>query len=285
MEKTKKLLIRVKARPGNDFSIVPVNTGEFVSVKAELGQFLISVFIKDFDGSKKHGQNSLFNTGDRVFLDGSNNNIDNQFKNLAAMPNLRILIKFTPEHDISGAKLLFGNDCETSVKAYVPVSLLATGLRFFSWFVNPNLKSDLYCDEPYIFGTALNSFSKISIASESPDNFISSEQEFLSANGIEVPPESLKRQKFFGDLSHCENFTFRSSESYYLMFDTNFLKLGNSLYQVLIPTMNSKTLDINVLRFANENLNNFNWTVKLSGDDMSVQQSALALNFMLVEED
>ncbi|KAF8005011.1 hypothetical protein HF325_000468 [Metschnikowia pulcherrima] len=50
------------------------------------------------------------------------------------------------------------------------------------------------------------------------------------------------------------------------MFDTNFLKLGDSSYNVSLPALGKQTFDVNVLRFANEKLDNIHWTIKKSVD-------------------
>lgn len=69
------------------------------------------------------------------------------------------------------------------------------------------------------------------------------------------------------------------------MFDTSFVSVGDSNYHVAIPTFRDKTIDIDVLRFSDEKLNNFNWTVKRGGISGTHDgEFGLVINFALVDE-
>ncbi|QBM88338.1 Protein of unknown function DUF1769 [Metschnikowia aff. pulcherrima] len=268
---------------------VPVNTGKFVDVTTDLGVFSVSVYIRNFDGSSKHRENSLYNALDETTLDGTTTTQESESEGQVQteLPNLRILIKFQPNADINGSNLFFGNECSVPVKEYVPTTLMSTGLRFFKWFLNPTIESDLYGDRPFIYGLALNSFSKMGIADRPQADFLSDKLENLlweTKTNSEVTPTD--RRKYFCTVENAKKFEFEKSKSYYMMFDTNFLKLGDSSYNVSLPALGKQTFDVNVLRFANEKLDNIHWTIKKSVDsDLAEGVYGLVLNFRLVEED
>lgn len=285
MTSHKKLLIQVGSIENQDIT-VPVNTGKFVDISTDLGTFSISVFIKNFDGSNKHRANSLYNVHDKKYLNGDIVQ-DQVCPDHSELPNLRILINFKPNSDINGSNLFFGNECSTPIKDYVPTTLMSTGLRFFKWFLNPTIESDLYGDRPFIYGLALNSFSKLGIADCSVSDFLSSEKENL--NWEEKPEASdllANRRKYFCNLDNAQKFNFEKYLNYYMMFDTNFLKLGDSSYNVSLPAFGKQSFDVNVLRFANEKLNNINWTIKKSvNSNFAEGVYGFVMNFRLVDED
>lgn len=288
MSTIKRLLITILDKDGRD-QVLPVNTGNTIQLNSEIGEFGISVYIKDFDGCQQHRANSLKNFGDGFYLNGDK---ATDVKNFTVnnSPNLRILFKFTPSSDIKGSELMFGNDCPTPVRDYIPTTLLSTGIRFFSWFINPTITQDIYCDEPYLYGLALNSFTKIASGSIDLGNFFNDSLDNLEdlEESQNIPKKSKDRCKYFCKKHHAENFTFRRDQNYLFLFDTNFVNIGNSEYNVAIPTYKDRTFNISVLQYANENLNNFNWTVKQATD--SEKQSAnlgnfgVKLNFRLIDE-
>lgn len=306
---TKRLLIQGSSIYGSDYSLISVNTQEFTQIDSEIGAFFVNVSIRNFDGSARHRSNSLFNVGDKKYLNGDlfdndNFQFDNQSPNLRKSPNLRILVKFSPKSPIRGSELLFGNDCTAPIRDYVPTALLATGLKFFSWFVNPTVQGDVYNDSPYLYGLALNSFTNISILSPNCNTdpkvkvVASVPQESLELadqpenlnenvdNVLDIPTNSKDRQKYFCKVSNCESFVFNESATYSFQFDTNFLRMGDSKYHVSIPTYGNRTFDFDVSQYANLNLNNFNWIIKQSGYG-GVKQgiTGLVLNFSLENEE
>ncbi|GEQ71702.1 hypothetical protein JCM33374_g5388 [Metschnikowia sp. JCM 33374] len=281
----KKLLISVGSIQSQDLT-VPVNTGNFVDISTDIGVFSVSVFIRNFDGSNKHLNNSLYNVVDKTYLNGISVQ-ESSLTSYSELPNLRILINFKPKSDLNGSELFFGNECSIPVKDYVPTTLLSTGLRFFKWFLNPTIESDLYGDRPYIYGLALNSFSKLGIANSSVPEFVKNEEENITWESKPPGPTlSLERRKFFCNVENSKKFRYDKSLKYYMMFDTNFLKLGDSNYNVSIPAIGKQTFDVNVLRFANEKLDNINWVIKKSDNGNLTEGSyGLVLNFRLVEEE
>lgn len=271
-----RLLIQAASSHEGRRSIVPINTGNFVNLASEIGNFAVSINIKNFDGCKNHKENSSYNIKSEV---------EGATTGSVKPPNLRIFVKFTPLLDIEGSKLLFGNDCEVPISQKVPTSLISTGLHFFKWFVNPTINSNLYDEKPYLYGLALNSFTKIGRGSLIDEQkFVLQETECLSVND-EIPTAPAKRQKYFCNLKNCESYKFEKDQTYFFLFDTNLINIGDSTYNVSIPTFGDKTIDIDVLRYSDEKLNNFNWTIKKCGENGTYDGSfGLVVNFALVNE-
>lgn len=291
MSIAKRLVIKAGTSYDGDFKIIPVN-GQFIDIQSPIGLFSIKVDIKNFDGAKPHISNSFYNLDDSKHLDGSKGEAykidDEPFVN----PNIRIEYRFTPNKNIKGDTLIFGNDFTYPIRDFMPTSLLQTGLKFFTWFISKTVKGDVYNDKPFLYGLALNSFTYISEAEKAKDtkflgvnksadfNFV----EKLGESG-EIPGKSLDRKKYFNNVSHAKKFEFKKDVPYILQFDTNFLKMSDSKYAVLIPTFGNKTFDIHVLQYANETLNNFNWIVKIDGyEGVGFGELGLVLNFALADE-
>lgn len=272
----RRLLIQASSSHKGRRSIVPINTGEFISLVSNLGNFSVSINIKNFDGCINHKDNSLYNVRGEE---------EGESVGRAKTPNLRIFVKFTPLIDIEGSQLLFGNDCEVPINDKVPTSLISTGLHFFKWFVNPTINSNLYVSAPYLYGLALNSFTKIGNDSLiDADGFLLEDTERLSKSD-DVPPVPAERQKYFCNVKNCENFQFGKNQTYFFVFDTNLINIGDSSYNVSIPTFREKTIDIDVQKYSDEKLNNFNWTIKKGGVNGTYYgEFGLVVNFALVNE-
>lgn len=247
-----------------------------MNIKSDIGEFSVMIDIKNFDGSQPHKNNSTYNRTSPLLEQKASNR-----------PNLRILIEFTPAKDIPGEELIFGNDCEVSIKRNVPTSLISTGLYFFNWFLNPTITSDLYSDKPYLYGLALNSFTKLGLKSLlSLEDFLNGKNEKLPPSlKADIPSNPAKRQKYFCNTEKCKEFVFEKEQTYFLMFDSSFISIGDSKYHVAIPTFRNKTIDIDVHRFSDETLNNFNWTVKQEGANGTCDgEFGLVINFALAVE-
>lgn len=272
----KRLFVRAAKSHNGQKTVVPVNSGEFIHVESDIGKFSVSIDIKNFYGCKHHDENSLHHRSDPISM--AHNEIE--------LPNVRILTQFTPTKNIAGSDLLFGNDCEVSINGRVPISLISTGLRFFKWFVNPTINSELYGDLPYLYGLALNSFTKLGVESLIDINqFLSQEEERLSTEE-DIPTELTKRQKYFCQIEKCQDFNFEKNEKYFLLFDTNLIRICDSQYHVAIPTYRDNVIDLDVLRYADDKLNNFNWTIKEGGTNGMYEGTfGLVVNFALVDED
>lgn len=290
---TKRLLIQVAASREDSFQIIPVNSGRYKTVTSPIGQFEVSVDVRNFDGCQKHTDNSFYNQGDTETLRHGSCSEKTHRQN-GKLPNLRILVKFTPGRAIRGSKLLFGNEFPPLIQKHVPVSLISTGLKFFRWYVNPTVESDMRTDHPYIYSTALSGLSGIGVLEGSEDeqkviNEVLAGKENLDsfAEGPHnpIPTNSEKRWKHFCDANNCESFTFSPGKTYVLVFETNLLKMRDSKYHVAIPTFGSKTFDINVLKYAKPDLDNFDWIMKHGEADGSTNDDVgFVLNFSLVEE-
>lgn len=287
----KRLVIKVSNDYDSKFEYIPVNTLVPVSIESEIGKFELIINIKNFDGSQFHRANSLYNLGDDKYLDGKDF-ADSRNEYLQA--NLSFEVNFQPKFPIKGDELIFGNEFTTSLKEYVPTSLLSSGLKIFNWFINNTVKGDIYNQNPYLYGPILNSCTYMSITDQIPFKYstVDSSKQKLpenlnenTDNIVKIPCLSLDRKKFFNKLSNCENFVFLDSSVYKLKFDTNLIKLQDSNYAVSLPTYKNKTLDINVSKYADDKLNNFNWIIKCGGyDGVGSGKIGLVVNFALIDE-
>lgn len=281
MSETRKLSITI-SDSSTVHTALPVNTGNFVHVDNELGSFGVSVFIKNFDGASTHEENSLHNYMDEVFLNGKPFEASKSDQELSELPNLRLIVKFKPKEDIRGSEFLFGNDLDVPVKGHIPTSILATGLKFFKWFINPTIESDLYSCHPFIYGLALNSFTKIGVNVSDTDFLTNADENLLSVTDIlDIPKNSSQRINFFCNEEKARAFVFEKGVTYTMSFDTNYLRLGNSVYHIVIPMIGSKTLDIDVLKYADDSLNNIDWVIKRKSANKE-DDTSLRINFALM---
>lgn len=263
---TSKLLITAGSNYDETLQIVPVNSAEPLVIDSEIGRILLQVFIKNFAGSKDHYPSSKYNVSSLSDVEAAS-----PTENFSTeLPNFRILINFQPSRSIQGSQLVFGNESLTPVKDHVPVSLLSTGLKFFSWWLNPSIKGDVYSETPYLFGLALNSFSRIRIDDKISNETImpiNDDKENLKDKDTRIPESASARKKYYSTETKAAEFTFNQEESYTFQFDTNYIKLGDSQYKLLIPTYGQHSLDIDVGHYANDSLNSFNWVLKQHGID------------------
>lgn len=294
----KRLLIKVSSSYDGGYQIVPVNTCQALEIESDIGVFLLVVNLKNFDGSKEHRGNSAYNVGDTKYLDGREMEEDASGTGDADRPNLRLQVDFRPKRQIKGSELLFGNDTMVPIRYYVPTTMIATGLKFFTWFINKTIKGDIYSDKPYLYGLALNSFSYMSLSNDKNPGAAGGAtdtrknlpvHENLNANEdnvLDIPLASAQRRRFFSSVANCDAFVFNESASYCLQFDTNSVKMADSKYSVSIPTFGNRTFDFDASRYANEKLDNFNWVIKQGGYE-GVGQGTLGLviNFALIDED
>ncbi|KAI5948806.1 hypothetical protein KGF57_005204 [Candida theae] len=283
----KRLFIKASNNYDSNFQIVPVNTNQPLEIKSDIGVFKLLVNIKQFDGSQPHLSNSLYNQEDKTFLNGEQIDFNPAPKDDGKEPNLRIKIEFTPEEDIKGSDLLFGNDFTYPIKDYVPTTLMNTGLKLFNWFINDTVKGDVYNDKPYLYGLALNSFSYIGVNQPRPKGIKNENSQPMDYKEdfkdiVEHPPTtSNERKKRFNTAVKCNDFTFDKGQKYSFYFDTDFLKLADSKYLVSIPKF-----DFDVSRYANDTLNNVNWVIKEGGfDGVGLGKLGLIINFALKTEE
>lgn len=286
----KRLLIKASNNYENGFQIVPVNTGKPMEIATGIGVFTFVVNIKGFDGCEQHKKNSCYNRGDIKYLDGSDRQESEEEIDKGSKPqNVGITMSFKPLCPIKGNELVFGNDLTTPIYDYVPARILDAGLKFFTLFINRSTKGDVYSSKPYLYSLALNTFTYAGIFNSSKRQTGRPEEENLCDNVdnvSDIPRDSVKRRAFFNDMSHCESFVFYNGSDYILEFKTNLMKMSDSNYAVSIPTFGRRTFEIDVSRYANEKLNNFNWVVKQGGyEGVGYGKHGLVINFSLVDED
>ncbi|EMG48702.1 hypothetical protein SBY92_003990 [Candida maltosa Xu316] len=279
---TKRLFIKASNNYDSDFQIIPINTEQPLVIDSDIGLFKLFINIRNFDGSKPHLSNSLYNVQDKYYLNGEKINFNPPDKE-PLESNLRLYIEFTPYRDIKGSALIFGNDFTYSIKPYVPTTLLNTGLKLFNWFINDSVKGDAYNDQPYLYGPGLNSFTYMGIKNDnkSVDPTAKKPVENLSDQLAKVPNDPNARKKFFRNFSKCDKFTYKKGVEYIMQFDTNYLKLADSKYSLSIPHF-----DFDISHYSNDVLNNVNWVIKDGGyEGVGAGDLGLVINFAVLSEE
>lgn len=287
----KRLLIKASNNYDSGFQIVPVNTGKPLEIATGIGVFTLVVNIRGFDGCEHHKTNSCYNSGDIKYLDGSERQEPREVTNADGGPhaNVGLTMSFRPLLPIKGNELVFGNDITTPMYEYVPARILDLGLKFFTTFINRSTKGDFYGSKPYLYGLGLSTFTYAGILNGSRSEEKTVGEENLSDNidnVLDIPHTPDKRKKFFSDLGHCESFVLNNDTNYVLEFKSNFMKMSDCTYAVSLPTFGHRTFDIDVSKYVNENLNNFNWVIKQGGlEGVDHGKTGLVVNFSLVDED
>lgn len=59
--------------------------------------------------------------------------------------------------------MLWGNDFDESIKDQLPYGS-GVGLNIMKHTVDPSIEGDIYCDKPYLYGSALSSFNKVHVS-------------------------------------------------------------------------------------------------------------------------
>ncbi|VVT51966.1 uncharacterized protein SAPINGB_P003272 [Magnusiomyces paraingens] len=63
---------------------------------------------------------------------------------------------------IYGDDLVWGNDFDEPIRDYLPYGA-GIGLEIMKRVIDPSVDGDIYCDKPYLYGSALTSFNKIQL--------------------------------------------------------------------------------------------------------------------------
>ncbi|CCH44226.1 hypothetical protein BN7_3785 [Wickerhamomyces ciferrii] len=250
--------------------IVPVNSESPITINSPSGKIQLYLRIKDFKGSIDH---DVISSKDSPYF---------KFNQDA---NISIQLSFTPNQDISGDGLLFGNDFSYPIKDYLPYGT-STGLNLFKKYVDPSVDGDLYLEKPYLYGKALSSFNVINDKvpdKDSPNVFIEENlvnDEFTTRKLI-IPVESSDRQKIFHQVKNQEDFIFEKDHTYNFDFFSGLLSLKNSQFNIKLPG----GFEINLSNYLNENFNSVRYVLKkgTSGElGTEFGEPLLVINFELV---
>ncbi|KAF1354514.1 DUF1769-domain-containing protein [Lizonia empirigonia] len=170
-----------------------------------------------------------------------------------------ISFSFVPKHDISGDKLVFGNDFEHPIRDRLP-PLFDKAFGIVKWWIDPGLDGDVYGDEPYLYGALLSSINVLRIgdktdgadaasgtaaARQSGEAVVYTEGADGSGDEVRkqhnIPASSSQRQKYFLTETNRKNFTFEAGREYkcdffnpYLDFNEFALKIGYGLPNISI---------------------------------------------------
>lgn len=291
-----KLLIQAANNYTDDFVVVPINSLDPVEIQCEFGTFQLLVCIEDFRGSSYHETNSFYNIKDAgVEFDGDEDNetssTDSEKDIKYPEPaKLSFDLKFTPNQDINGSQLLFGNDCCYSIKDHVPTASLNTGLKLFNWFVNNTVRGNLNDDKPFLYGPLIGAATyaaPLSNQDQFPNKVssVDTTRNQLPEHLVEEYPNAKQRKHYFNKLENCSDFTYKQSQHYHMKVDSNLISMSNCKYAISLPTVRSKRFNVDVGKYVSKHFNNFNWVVKLGGED-GVDQGTVGLvvNFKVIEE-
>jgi hypothetical protein len=163
---------------------------------------------------------------------------------------------FTPQEDIPGDKLVFGNDFEHPIRDRLP-PLFDKAFGIVKWWIDPGLDGDVYGDEPYLYGALLSSINVLRIGGkdgeksdedgkqDKEDVVVYEEGAHGSGENVRkekhLPPTSAARMKHFLAEQHRKDFVFEAGREYqcdffnpYLDFNEFALKIGYGLPSISI---------------------------------------------------
>lgn len=279
----KKLVIQASNNYDSGFQVVPINALDPVVITSEFGTFKLLLSIKDFDGSSHHQENSIRNIADASPV--------SQKQWQVRPANLSFELTFTPNQPINGHELLFGNDCGYPIKDHIPILSLSTGLKLFNWFVNNTVRGKLDHEKPFLYGPLIGAATYLSPVSSGPDDFpnkvstMDTSTDSLPEHLLLEFPTSKQRKKYFNKLDHCSSFRYQQGTTYHIKVDTNMISMSDCKYYINLPTFSSRTFKVNVGKYINDDFNNFNWVVKLNGQN-SVDEGTVGLvvSFRVINE-
>jgi hypothetical protein len=160
-----------------------------------------------------------------------------------------IAFNFTPQTNIPGDDLVFGNDFEHPIRDKLPPGF-NTAFRIVKWAIDPGLEADVYADEPWLYGRFLSSIDHLSLGakegastSEGDDEDGSEDEEpetFDDAIGIlvtegglgngaklrkekNIPEAPAARKKFFLQELNRKAFEFEAGRPIYADFGNPYL--------------------------------------------------------------
>lgn len=73
-----------------------------------------------------------------------------------------IAFSFTPQENIPGDDLVFGNDFDHPIRDRLPPGF-GTAFRIAKWVIDPGLEADVYADRPWLYGRFLSSINALKI--------------------------------------------------------------------------------------------------------------------------
>ena len=186
---------------------VPVNDGDdksYITLDSPYADIRLAVRINNYvDSTGKLTSTSYFDQPDH-----KNDQLSIQFS-----------VKF--KQTVDGNDLLFGNDFDEPIRDILPYGF-SMGYKMFTWYVDPSVEGDPYCDTPYLYGRALSSINRITTGND--DQWPG----FMTQDKLGALMSSEERMAFYRDQANRHSFEFVPDVQYSFDFFTPYLSLGDS---------------------------------------------------------
>ncbi|KAJ5938128.1 hypothetical protein N7454_004470 [Penicillium verhagenii] len=168
-----------------------------------------------------------------------------------------IAFSFTPNTDINGNDLLFGNDFDHPIRDLLPMGF-SVGVGIAQRFIDPTLQIDAYADKPYMFSPALANLNHFRVgAKDSREQLLKGdtvvEEGVDDGEDLHLPSTGAARRKYFQAEDKRKAFTFSAGRQYVADFGNSFLdfnELSLNLPGFSLPVRNLVNSDNRELRYV-----------------------------------
>ncbi|PYI09152.1 DUF1769-domain-containing protein [Aspergillus sclerotiicarbonarius CBS 121057] len=176
---------------------------------------------------------------------------------------------FTPTHNINGNDLLFGNDFDHPIRAYLPPGF-NTALKIVKSTLDPSLDGDAYAEKPYLYSPGLASWNQFSIGGirgeeegTSPgDDLLVHEGGIGSGvqvrKGYDVPDSASSRRSYFLNEGKRKGFVFEEGRMYAADFGNGYLDFNE--FAIRIPG-----ISLHIGKYVSEKNNVLRYVLKDRG--------------------
>lgn len=121
--------------------------------------------------------------------------------------------------DVSGDKLLWGNDWDKPIRDILPWGFSAA-FSFFKYAVDPGVDGDVYADKPWVYGPAITSINHLLE--------LGPETEPMSVKGPIKDPDASTRCKKYLDENERKNYTYEKGHFYAFDFSNPYLDMSTT---------------------------------------------------------
>lgn len=203
--------------------VIPVNTGESITVENAFLTAKIAVRIRNYRGLP-----SRCPPTSPYFADPWH-----------AKDQYSVAFSFVPKQDLPSLNTVWGNDFDHPVRDRLPPGF-NLAFKIVKDFIDPGLSCDAYADEPWLYGPSLSCWFAFRVGEkvgEGEDFPAPGEEEVTREGGdgsgaderarLSLPENNEKRRKFFLEAANREAFTFEKGRCYTADFFNPYLDFGN----------------------------------------------------------
>lgn len=203
--------------------VIPVNTGESITVENAFLTAKIAVRIRNYRGLP-----SRCPPTSPYFADPWH-----------AKDQYSVAFSFVPKQDLPSLHTVWGNDFDHPVRDRLPPGF-NLAFKIVKDFIDPGLSCDAYADEPWLYGPSLSCWFAFRVGEkvgEGEDFAAPGEEEVTREGGdgsgaderarLGLPENNEKRRKFFLEAANREAFTFEKGRCYTADFFNPYLDFGN----------------------------------------------------------